>query len=605
MLASSLPILGFGFHEAFQWRAVSTEVAKERILTQSEALQNEIQRIFDYRLSAFEMLAEQIRLQSRTEPLLGPRLNPLMRFYSEKFGLISVGLTDMQGRVLEYYNPSPGARAKFIGKCVLRNGFIDLLLQYRMPVVTPLKRGLTRNLAFIAVPIWSYDKKNIIASIGGSVTPAEIQRIADNVMANSPLLQYHIVDQAGVLVAGSGEANDVGALKPAELKLYSPVTGLGPEIRQGANEKGEAMFAAAQKVNLRTAQWTVIVSESDNELLRNERAAWHQMVLIIICALAISFILASLISYLISKPIIRLINGMEMIQQGHYEQWAQMSEQEVFGFKEIHGAWRALVAMAKRLHEYTVNLEMLVVHRTRELDIQRERAAESARLASLGEMAGGIAHEINNPLSIISAVAEQQQAMFKQGEMDHSRTEAAFETISETTQRIVKIIQGLRSFSRDGGSDPIETVGLRSLLESTLSLCQQKFIHHHIELIVSCGSADLTLKCRSVQLSQVILNLLNNAFDAVEYAQKKWVKVEVKVMDQIVEIRVTDSGPGVPEQYREKIFQPFFTLKEVGKGTGLGLSISRSIVESQGGRLELDQSSKNTSFVIRFPGLGS
>ncbi|MFL5814386.1 MAG: sensor histidine kinase [Bdellovibrionia bacterium] len=580
---------------------MSTEVAKERVLTQSEALQNEIQRIFDYRLSAFEMLAEQIRIQSRKEPLLGSRLYPLMQFYAEKFGLISVGLSNMQGKILEYYNATPGMRAQFIGSSMPQVGLTDLILKSRMSEVTSLKRGRTRNLVFVGVPVWSYDKKYIVAAIGGTVAPAEIQRISDNVMSNSPLLQYHIVDQAGVLVAGSEGTNDSGALKPAVAKIYSPVVGAGPEIRQGDDEKGEGIFAAAQKLSLRTAQWTVIVSEKNSELLRDERAAWHHMVLIIICALAVSFVLASLISYLISKPIIRLIKGMEMIKQGHYEHWAQMSEQESFGFKEIHGAWRALVAMAKRLHEYTVNLEMLVQQRTRELDIQRERATESARLASLGEMAGGIAHEINNPLSIISAVAEQQQAMFKQGMIEQSRTEAAFKTISDTTQRIVKIIQGLRSFSRDGGNDPIESVELKSLLDSTLGLCHQKFIHHQIELIVSCDSADLTLNCRSVQISQVILNLLNNAFDAVEHAQEKWIKVEARVANQNVEIRVTDSGPGVPVQYREKIFQPFFTLKQVGKGTGLGLSISRSIVEAHGGMLELDQSSKNTSFVVRIP----
>jgi C4-dicarboxylate-specific signal transduction histidine kinase len=198
-------------------------------------------------------------------------------------------------------------------------------------------------------------------------------------------------------------------------------------------------------------------------------------------------------------------------------------------------------------------------------------------------------------------VSEQQQALIQQGKSDIDRIREAFQNIGNTAERIVKIVHGLRSFSRDGDQDPFETVEVKSLLENTLTLCHQKFIYNQIELSVSYESPQLTVQCRSVQLSQVILNLLNNAFDAVESAPEKWIKIEVKEADRGVEIRVTDSGSGVPEQYREKIFQPFFTLKDVGKGTGLGLSISRRIMESQGGTLELDLNSSYTSFVVRVP----
>jgi C4-dicarboxylate-specific signal transduction histidine kinase len=173
--------------------------------------------------------------------------------------------------------------------------------------------------------------------------------------------------------------------------------------------------------------------------------------------------------------------------------------------------------------------------------------------------------------------------------------------IEDTAHRIVKIIQGMRTFSRDGQKDPAEVIELKSLLENTLNFCQQKFVHHSIDLSVSVEPSDLAVKGRSVQLSQVILNLLNNAFDAIEYHSEKRINIFARELQNGVEIRVVDSGPGVPEQYRDKIFQPFFTLKEIGKGTGLGLSISRSIVESQGGTLELDVQAERTSFVIRMP----
>ncbi len=603
MLASSLPILGFGFLEAWRWRDASTRIAKERVLTKSEALTNEVRRLFEIRLSAFEVLAEQIRLQSGTHQLKPSQLSALMKFYAEKFGFVSVGLSDMNGKMLEYYHPDPVARAKIFKVNVLSHGYIDLILMYKTAVVTPLRKGKAsaRNLFFLSAPVWNYKKDEIIATVGSGVAPAEIQKIADRIMLPSPTLNYRVVDQDGVVVAGSGMDNHSDPITPTRVDLYSPVLGSEPEIRQGRDEKGSPMFASAQTLNLRTAKWTVIVSQSQDFLLQDERIAWRQMLMIMTGAIIASFVLATLISFLIAEPIERLIEGMQMIKKGHYEKWRQMSKQEVRGFKEIHAAWHALIAMAKRLHEYTVNLEGLVTERTRELDAQRVRAVESARLASLGEMAGGIAHEINNPLSIIYLVAEQQQSLFQQGKAEPVRTQEAFRNIGDTTQRIVKIINGLRTFSRDGENDPIEKAEIKILLEDTLTFCQQKFKHHSIDLRISYGPPGLMVYCRPVQFSQVILNLLNNAFDAVETVEEKWIQIGVSEGTESIEIRVSDSGAGVAEKYREKIFQPFFTLKEVGKGTGLGLSISRSIIESQGGRIELDIHAPHTSFVIRLP----
>jgi C4-dicarboxylate-specific signal transduction histidine kinase len=601
MLASSLPILGFGLLEAYRWRTSSIDIAKERVLTKSEALANELHRTFEVRISVFEALAEQMRLHSRKEAIRSQHLLPLMAFYAQKFGLVSVGLSDTKGQVLEYYNPNAAIRAKFLKLNVRDRGFIDLILKNKVSVVTSLKRALVspKNLFFLAAPVWNIDKSNIIATVGSGVGPAEIQRIGDKIMKTSPLLTYRVVDQNGVVVAGSGMQNYSGPLNPSDVPLYAAARTDEPELRQGNDEQGTPRFAAAQTLKFREANWTVIVSETQDALLQGERDALRHMLWIMSVALLVSLLLAALISYLMSQPIVRLIQGMQMIQQGQYDQWRENSKNDPSGFQEISSARQALAAMVKKLHDYTVNLETAVTERTRELDIQRAISVESARLASLGEMAGGIAHEINNPLSIIHLLAEQQLVRLRHGAMDSDRIQHAFESIADTVQRIVKIITGLKTFSRDGQNDPLELAGIRSLIENTLTFCEQKFKHHGIHLSGTDNTlADILIECRPIQLSQVLLNLLNNAFDAVENAQEKWIRIEVKDGSPWIEIRVTDSGAGVPEPYREKIFQPFFTLKEVGKGTGLGLSISRRIIESLGGRIELDTSQPHTSFVI-------
>jgi C4-dicarboxylate-specific signal transduction histidine kinase len=113
---------------------------------------------------------------------------------------------------------------------------------------------------------------------------------------------------------------------------------------------------------------------------------------------------------------------------------------------------------------------------------------------------------------------------------------------------------------------------------------------------------DSVVECRHVQVSQVIVNLLNNSFDAVQSLEQKWVRITLEEDSVLAIVRVTDSGPGIRDpQIVAKLMQPFFTTKEVGKGTGLGLSISKGLIESQGGRFYLNQTCPNTEFVIELP----
>jgi C4-dicarboxylate-specific signal transduction histidine kinase len=142
---------------------------------------------------------------------------------------------------------------------------------------------------------------------------------------------------------------------------------------------------------------------------------------------------------------------------------------------------------------------------------------------------------------------------------------------------------------------------VRELVDDTLELCSERFRLHNIDLRVGPVSDVLDLDCNSVQISQVLLNLLSNAHDAVEGHDRAWVALDVKPRAGTVELSVTDSNPGVPPEIRSKIFQPFFTTKGVGRGTGLGLAVSHGIIEEHHGRLELDLASAHTRFVVTLP----
>jgi C4-dicarboxylate-specific signal transduction histidine kinase len=233
--------------------------------------------------------------------------------------------------------------------------------------------------------------------------------------------------------------------------------------------------------------------------------------------------------------------------------------------------------------------------------IQTAKAEHAARLATLGEMAGGIAHEINNPLAIIMASAAHIERLINQQPPSLEGIQLKASKIVATCQRINKIIQGLRAFSRQGDNDdPYSVVCIAQLLEDTLELCRARFYRFGINIKID-PIPDIKLPIRAVQVSQVILNLLNNSFDAIENLEDKFIEINFKATENYFSILISDSGPGIPEEIATRIFNPFFTTKEIGKGTGLGLSIAKGLIEDHEGELILQREYGTTYFEIRLP----
>lgn len=235
------------------------------------------------------------------------------------------------------------------------------------------------------------------------------------------------------------------------------------------------------------------------------------------------------------------------------------------------------------------------------IEAQRLKLFAAAKMSALGEMAGGLAHEINNPVAIIHGNATLLRQQAARGQILPSGLEKTAETIEQTAERISKIIRALRAFARNVEQDPFEIVSVKNIISETAELCRARFHLRNIDFRIDAIDDNLRIEARSVQISQVLLNLLNNAFDATETLPAPWIRVHVIDEAQHVQIQVFDSGPGIPEPLREKIFQPFFTTKEIGKGTGLGLSVSTGIVETHSGTLDLDTSHAHTCFVLRLP----
>jgi hypothetical protein len=234
------------------------------------------------------------------------------------------------------------------------------------------------------------------------------------------------------------------------------------------------------------------------------------------------------------------------------------------------------------------------------LRLTRTQAIESEKMAALGEMSGGMAHEINNPLMVLRLNADLLKKNVLSKNADPQKTMVLLEKIDRMVDRISAITNSLHMFARNAEGDPIVPAPLNSIISSTLELCSERFKNYEISLTVDPFDTHLKLKCRSTQISQVLLNLLNNSLHAVMHLDKKWVKIHIS-NDDVLKISITDSGKGIAPQIQDKIFQPFYTTKPPGQGTGLGLSVSRGIIESHGGRINLVPGVAHTQFVIEFP----
>lgn len=226
---------------------------------------------------------------------------------------------------------------------------------------------------------------------------------------------------------------------------------------------------------------------------------------------------------------------------------------------------------------------------------------QTSKLSSLGEMAGGIAHEINNPLGIIKGYIETLNKQMERNTWTPDQSRSYLNKMDQTVQRISKIVSGMKRFSRDGSQDKTTDYSLNKIIEETLDICSERIKNSGVEFKVNYLINEHFLRCRPIEVSQVFLNLINNAIHEVTGHDFPWIHIECSDNDATLFVKIIDSGHGIPEKVKQKLFQPFFTTKDVGIGTGLGLSISRGIIESHRGKLYYDDKATNTTFVLEFP----
>lgn len=259
------------------------------------------------------------------------------------------------------------------------------------------------------------------------------------------------------------------------------------------------------------------------------------------------------------------------------------------------------------LNHLSLPILMAIYTSRAQQSLQRERKAieASRKLAALGEMATGIAHEINGPLTVILGSAELIKTIALQNDIETDLDRTALlkysDNINRNLVRIQNIVRSLKSYSRNSTFDPQTATTIGALIDDVRELSYSRSHRTELNFNLTNGSEDSVLHCRPGEIVQVLLNLVNNALDAVKDSKDPWVTVDVYNRTDAIKITITDSGSGIPTEVERHLFDAFFTTKNVGEGTGLGLSISKKLISAHGGELYYNPRNKNTQFVVELP----
>jgi len=258
---------------------------------------------------------------------------------------------------------------------------------------------------------------------------------------------------------------------------------------------------------------------------------------------------------------------------------------------------KAMIHIMGDLRETTAEMQ----RREQELRDKQEQLVQAGKLATLGELTTGVAHELNNPLNNTGLFVGNALDLIELGAADKGQIVRELRQAMQQVSKATQIISHLRTFGR---AAPVsrEPISLRPVIERALSLVQEQLRLHEIEVTLDLGPEEPVVVGNPIQLEQVFINLLANARDAVADSLRKAIRISASVGSAAVEIAFVDTGHGIPSGLERRIFDPFFTTKEVGKGTGLGLSITYGIVKEHGGTISVASTpGEGATFLIHLP----
>ncbi|OCP08416.1 MULTISPECIES: ATP-binding protein [unclassified Ensifer] len=266
--------------------------------------------------------------------------------------------------------------------------------------------------------------------------------------------------------------------------------------------------------------------------------------------------------------------------------------------QHLHDRLRAREAL-QRAHD---ELERKVDERTRTLRAAQDELVHAAKLATIGQISAGLAHEINQPLAALRTLSGNAIKFLRRGDL--ATAEDNLDRIGSIVDGLGTVTNQLKSFARksSGTADPVD---VRRALDNALFLLDQRLRHANVAVSIEVEAGQATALCDANRLEQVMVNLIANALDAIDNRPSRTLRLRGRREHARIVIEVHDDGPGLPEHVREHLFEPFFTTKESNRGLGLGLAISSEIVHHFGGTLTgANHPEGGAVFVVTLPAAG-
>ncbi len=320
----------------------------------------------------------------------------------------------------------------------------------------------------------------------------------------------------------------------------------------------------------------------------------------------ISFIMIVIFSYIlvsrITRPVENLAHLSENISRGDFSKRAETGKDDELGrlSKAFNQMIDSISASHSMLEDYNLTLQRKVQERTEELMKIKEQMIQSEKLASIGRLSAGVAHEINNPLGAILSYAHLIREELA-SKSDSNQIRIFTDGIIAETNRTKNIIRSLLEFSRQHKTE-YEWVEINQILEDTINLISLQKRPENIEFIREYGKDIPIIKIDTERIREAIINIIINALDAMNENGKITIRTSVDHKKQRVSISISDTGTGIPPDIMGHIFEPFFTTKPVGKGTGLGLSVTYGIIKQHNGDILVDSKvGSGTTFTIILP----
>jgi len=397
-----------------------------------------------------------------------------------------------------------------------------------------------------------------------------------------------------------------------------------PEKKSGVidSSDSEALFYSAEKysstIEYEFPNWRIVVVQGKRDALSNLSKLKYNVIYVLIIGLFLVVLISIFLSGSIVKPIQTLIHGMSRVSDGDLSYKTSVKSRDEIGLlgaafndmlmrlnkahQELQGKTEELREAFNEISLLNVTLEKRVEERTKELREKQHQLVQAGKLAAIGQLGAGVAHELNNP---IAGILGYTQFMLDTLSKENINIEEVYafkkylQHIENGSRRCKEIIQNLLQFARKSPEEVL-SVNVNNVVADTLSLIERQLLVNKIEVIKNLAPDIKQVEGNHGQLQQVFTNIIVNAQQAMPEGGQLFISTRNENGNVAIEFK--DTGCGIPEKYKDRIFEPFFTTKMDWKGTGLGLSICYDIIKNHNGNIEVDsQLGKGAVFTIILP----